>query len=123
MIQRRLFVGLLSVLSIVGGSIAGRSQTTEPKIEGNWEETLTAGQAQLRMRFEISKASAGLYLGNLYVADRPRGVRADRLDVTGTEVRNEVGAGRAVFTGDVDGDRGDTRGSWTEGGMTHPRVS
>ena len=119
--KHRLVLGFLSVLWMVGNSV-GHAQTPEPQLEGNWEGTLAAGTVQLRLRFEISRAPDGVFLGNLYVADRPRGVRIDRFEVTGNEVRIEVSAGRAAFTGVADPNRRELRGSWAEGGMTYPLI-
>jgi hypothetical protein len=117
--KHQLVLGFLSVLWIVGNS-AGHAQTPQPQLDGNWEGTLAAGTVQLRLRFEISRSPDGVLLGNLYVADRPRGVRFDHFEVTGNQVRIEVSAGRAVFTGVADPNRRELRGSWAEGGMTYP---
>jgi murein DD-endopeptidase MepM/ murein hydrolase activator NlpD len=98
----------------------GYAQAPAPTFAASWQGTLAADQSQLRLVFEISRSADGVYLGTLALAEQPRRIRIDRIDVDGDSVRLEVATVRAVFSGVLAGDGSEVRGTWAEGGVSYP---
>jgi hypothetical protein len=121
--MKPLIVALCLLTAVVAGqTVASHAQEPERTFAGSWQGTLTAGQSSLQFAFDISRSADGVYLGTLGLADQPRRIRIDRISVDGNSVQLEIATVRAVFTGILDNDGTEVRGTWAERGMDYPLV-
>src|SRR5215210_1793373 len=84
-------------------------------VEGDWQGTLGAAPNSLRVVFHITKASDGLYLGQLDSVDQGARIPLDSVQVTGDVVRIQVRAVQGSFEGTLSADKTGIKGTWTQG--------
>ena len=90
-------------------------------LEGRWEGALVVGPNQLRLVFNILKASDGLYLGTMTSVDQGGArIPMDKIQLTGDSVRLEVKAVNGTFDGRLSEDQTKIKGTWSQGGPALP---
>ncbi len=82
-------------------------------LEGDWNGTLVAGAAKLRLTLHIQKAFDGTYSGKLDSLDQGSVLPLDAIEVKGSSVRLTVKSVNGTFEGTLTGDQ--LKGTWSQG--------
>jgi len=94
---------------------AGSRQDAEVRPEGDWEGTLDAGQAKLRIVLHITR-KAGAYGATLDSPDQgAMGIPIETVTVTGDSIKMDMKALRATYAGILARDGSSIRGDFTQG--------
>jgi len=86
---------------------------TPALLEGDWSGTLVAGPAHLRLALHITRASDGLYLGELNSLDQGSVLPFDSIQLAGDRVTFTIKAVNGSFDGTLSGDK--LKGTWSQG--------
>jgi pimeloyl-ACP methyl ester carboxylesterase len=100
----------------VMGVLLAASLYGQSSFEGNWQGTLEAGPAKLRLAFHISRNSQGDYASTLDSVDQgATNIPISRTTVTGAVVHLEIASLRASYDGTLSADGTSIEGKFTQG--------
>lgn len=95
-------------------------QTSTADLQGSWEGTLDAGQ-KLRLVLNVSKSN-GSYSASLDSLDQGSTVPVDVITLNGDSVHVELKTVGAVFDGNLNQDRSEITGQFSQGGARLPLI-
>ena len=103
----------LAALAAYGALCA---QPSAPNFEGNWQGTLDAGAAKLRLAVHITKSAQGGYSSILDSLDQgATGIPVDKTTVDGRTLHLDMPRLRATFAGTLGADGNSIEGKFTQG--------
>jgi hypothetical protein len=112
--MKRLFYSLLLSLFLVVGA-HGQS------VEGDWQGTLKAGGAELRLVLHVTKDDKGGLKATLDSPDQNSvGVPATSIALADSTLKFEMRMIDGSYEGKVNTDRTNISGTWTQGGSSAP---
>ena len=111
---------LLMLLFLLGLSCQVFSQTPGKGFEGSWQGTLEAGGQKLRLVVTVTKSDAGTYAGKLDSLDQNATIPIDTITVNGDAVRLEIKSPAIVFEGNLNKERTELTGTFTQGDQQFP---
>lgn len=92
------------------------SQEPSSGLAGDWEGTLDAGTAKLRLALHITRGADGLHLGNMVSLDQGNSqIPITRAAVDGRSVTLEFAAVNGTFQGELNADASQLAGTWSQG--------
>jgi murein DD-endopeptidase MepM/ murein hydrolase activator NlpD len=92
------------------------AQAPAPGLAGDWEGTLNAGAAKLRLAMHITKTSDGLFLGKVVSLDQGGAeFPVSKATVDGRSVNLEFAAVSGLYKGELSADGSQLTGTWSQG--------
>jgi putative CocE/NonD family hydrolase len=111
----------LSMAQSLQGSPATGSQAKS--LEGDWQGTLAAGGAKLRLVLKVAKSADGKLSGTLDSPDQnANGIPISSIDQSGSEVKLQFVVIGGTYAGKMDAAGMEIAGEWKQGGQTLPLV-
>src|SRR5262249_53738419 len=101
-------------------TLCGLSFGQDRGIDGVWQGALEAGGTRLRLVIKITRTSAGGYDGVIDSIDQGTTIRIDSIAIIGDDVRMEVKAIGGSYDGNLNKDRTEMTGKWSQGGGSLP---
>jgi hypothetical protein len=90
-------------------------------LTGNWQGTLDAGAAKLRLVFKITQAADGKLTASMDSPDQGvRDIRVESVSANDMKLRMEVKSVRGVYEGNLNATRTKVTGHWSQGGGDFP---
>jgi fermentation-respiration switch protein FrsA (DUF1100 family) len=109
--MKRGLWGLLLAALLTAGAAA-----QVPDITGDWQGTLNAGGAELRLALHITKNSDGGLHATLDSVDQgANGIPVTKAELKGTKLHLDIGAVNGTYDGDVAADGQAIKGTWSQG--------
>jgi hypothetical protein len=84
-------------------------------VAGDWQGTIKAGPAELRIQLHITKSDKGLVATMDSVDQGANGIPVDSVTLTGSTLKFGVGAVQGNYEGKVSADGNSISGNWTQG--------
>src|ERR1051325_10442517 len=106
---------LLMLLFMLGLACQVFGQTPAKNFEGSWQGTLEAGGQKLRLVLTVTKSGESAYAGKLDSLDQGATIPIDTITVNGDAVRLEIKAAAIVFEGNLNKERTELTGTFTQG--------
>jgi hypothetical protein len=100
---------LLSWASFMSGQVAGQD------LRGDWQGTLAAGQAELRLVLHIQKGADGKFLGTIDSIDQGAEGIPVTVEQSGAKVKIVASSIQASFDSTLSADGKTLSGSWSQG--------
>ncbi len=125
------WLGSLLSLAQSGRSVPSAAQATTPSnstqgaatLEGEWQGTLDAGSAKLRVVLKIAKGKDGKLTGTMDSLDQnATGIPVSSIDQTGGAVKLELAAIGGSYAGKMNSGGTEITGEWKQGGALLPLV-
>jgi uncharacterized protein len=111
---------LLMLLLLFGLSYPVIGQTPAKGPEGSWRGTLEAGGGKYRLLVTLTKSDDGTYTGKLESIDQDATLPIDQVTVKGDTVRLEIKSPAIVFEGDLNKERTEWTGTFSQSGGQFP---
>ena len=89
-------------------------------LEGTWNGVLEAGATKLRIAVEVTRSDAGAYAAKFNSLDQNATIPIDTVTLDGDKVRFEVKSAGIVYEGNLNKDRTEIAGTFTQGGQSFP---
>lgn len=99
-----------------------QGESSSKKVEGDWEGTLDAGAAKLKLVLHIVKKDGALTATLDSPEQGATGLVIDTINVSEADVRFEIKAYGALYEGKLTKDGSQIEGIWKQGGQTYPLV-
>jgi non-heme chloroperoxidase len=85
-------------------------------IAGDWQGTLKAGAAQLRLILHVAKGDNGAWKATLYSIDQqPDGIPVSPVTLENSNLKFAVAAVHGAYEGKISADGSSIKGTWTQG--------
>lgn len=98
-----------AVVALMGSAVYAQD------IAGDWQGTIQAGPAELRVQVHFAKSAKG-FTGTLDSVDQgAKGIPIDSVTLEGSTLKFTVGAVMGSYEGKVSGDGSSIAGNWTQG--------
>lgn len=107
-----LFV--FSLLGLPSRTFGQGASASAMDLAGTWTGALGSGAAQLHLILTITRLSSGEYAGQINSVDQGAVLPVDGLSVQGGSVRFEVKAVGGVYEGNLNENRTEITGTWTQ---------
>lgn len=101
------FAGALAAL--MGNALYAQDVT------GDWQGTIKAGPAELRIQLHITKSDKGLAATMDSVDQGANGIPVDSVTLTGSDLKFTVGMVQGSYDGKISADGNSISGNWTQG--------
>src|SRR5688500_14043451 len=111
---------LLMLLFLLGLSCQAFGQTPAKDFAGSWHGTLEAGGQKLRLLVTVTISDAGVYAGKVDSLDQGATIPIDTITVNGDAVRLEIKSIGAGFERELNNERTELTGQYTQGGQEFP---
>jgi hypothetical protein len=90
-------------------------------ISGDWQGTLKAGAAELRLRLHFAKTATGGFTGTMDSVDQgANGIAIAAVSLTDSRLKLDVKAIMGVYEATLSADGKSLSGTWTQGGQPFP---
>ncbi len=108
--KKALWIPLLGIVAGLTGSAAFAQD-----VAGDWQGTINAGGAELRIQLHITKTDNG-YKGTMDSVDQgANGIAVDTVKVDGSNLKFTVDLVQGAYDGKIGADGGSITGTWTQG--------
>jgi hypothetical protein len=100
----------------------GTNLYAEDSIIGKWNGTLDAGGAKLRLALTVTETDSGMKAVLTSIDQGNVDIPVDRISVDAMKVIFEVKAVAGSYSGELNDEKNEIDGDWTQSGMTFPLV-
>jgi hypothetical protein len=105
---------------VVIGLLIAISITAAQPVAGDWNATIKVGEISLRLALHVKESKNGLEATFDSIDQKVMGMPVDKIAVKGQQLRFEIAAIQAVYTGKLNPGGTTIMGSWAQLGMDFP---
>lgn len=111
-----------SCLILLAFLLIGTNLYANDSIIGKWNGTLDAGGTKLRLALTVTETDSGMKAVLTSIDQGNVDIPVDRISVDATKVVFEVKAVAGSYSGELNNEKNEIDGNWTQSGMTFPLV-